>query len=374
MCLVFSRCGKGGGSTPQPVDPPVITTPSITITDFSPKSGSAKTKITITGTGFGSDVAKVRVAIGNSGFNTPISVTPTSIVFESTLTATTGKIKVLINDNTYTSTSDFTALAEPLRILSFSNAAGQFGNGQLGYQMYINTSSIAANIDTNKIFISFNGTKAVKANYIGGGRVSVGAIVPRYALAGKVTLTVDGQVAVSDEDYNFDMSMRDFTPKSVTTGDTVKITGVEFGTVDDMSVEFNSATTLAKPYKVTKTEMWVVVPSDAKSGYLTVKQRLGLSNISDAKFTFTPRVFFSNYALPSSAKVNDVIAINGDFTGADISTIGVSFGGSAPVKPTSISGPNISVKIPADAKTGKITISRTGYTPFTSAFAFTISK
>ncbi|WP_345948844.1 IPT/TIG domain-containing protein [Mucilaginibacter sp. PAMB04274] len=371
--LLYS-CGKGGGNNVPAPEPPVTTTPisNVKISDFSPKSGKPGTTITITGTGFTSDRDGVLVSIGGSPSRKPVSVTPTSMTFKTDEETLSGKISINVNMDKATSADSYTAMPPDLTAGGFQGEAGQLGAAQLGTQVYISASGMGN--DTNKIFISFGGTKPVKANYIGPQKISIGTTVPRYALPGKATITVEGRTATTIDDLKFEMSMRDFTPKAFTVGDTVKITGVEFADKSSMFVSFNSGATSLNPYKATATEMWVVVPSNAKSGYLTVSERFGRSSSSEDKFTFTPQVFFTNNGLPGSAKAGDMLTINGDFVGADIATILVSFGGSTGVKPTSIIGSNISVKIPSDAKSGKITISRTGYTSYTSSFSLTIVR
>jgi hypothetical protein len=343
---------------------------TLSITDFSPKSAKPASNITITGTGFGSDTSQVKLLIGNLPYYQLVSVSPTSIVFQTNLATPNGKISVIVNGKTATSTADFTALPQDLKIIGFTGYYGQLGSSQLGHQMYIYADGFGT--DTNKIFISFNGTTPVKCNYIGPSKSQIGTVVPRYAQAGKVTLTVNGQSVTSTVDFNLDMSLRDYSPKSFSSGDTVKITGVAFTNASDMSVNFND-NKATRPIMVTATELHVVVPLDAKSGYLTVSANLGqITDFTPDKFTFVPTVYFNYVFTPASGKVGDLIRINGDFVGADIATLGVSFGGSSPVQPASINGPDIYVKVPSDAKTGAISITRTGYKPFTGPFIFTV--
>jgi len=360
--FLLATCKKD--NAPQNNPPPATT--KLSITDFSPQSGQPGTQITITGTGFGSDLSAVQVAIGNSPYNPPLSVSPTTIVIQTNSTQS-GQISVLINGNKAISTNDFTGLEPDLQIVGYNTT------GQLGHELYF--SGVGFGSDTNKVTVSFGGTTPVKADYIATDKLAMGVTIPRYAQAGKVVVTVNGKSVTGSQPFSFTTSMRDFSPKSVTTGDTVKITGVAFTTISDMRVDFNTASGLEEtPIKVTPTELWVIVPSYARTGNFRIIAQLStLDDYSPVKFTFTPRVYFSNYNLPTSAKVNDIIVINGDFDGADISKMFVSFNGSVPINPISISGPNISVKIPADAKTGPITISETGYTSYTSPFTITIT-
>jgi len=357
---------------------------TLTITDFSPKSAQPASNITITGTGFGNDASAVQVAIGNSPYDHPVSVTPTSLVTKTNLATPSGKISVIVNGVKVFSAGDFTALPEDLKILSVSGAAGETSSAQLGRQMYINGQGFGT--DSSNIKVSFAGGLPVKPNVIGReivpigfiGAISyIGAIVPRNAQEGKVTLTIGDRTATSDQTLKFEMSLRDFSPKTFSSGDTVKVTGVAFTSASDMSVDFNSPTgSITRAITVTPTELLVIVPSNAQPGYLRVSAKIG--TITDFifddehKYKIIPTVSFNNNFTPGSGKIGETIRINGDFVGADIKTLGVSFGGSKAVHPASITGPDIYVKIPSDAKTGKITISRTGYKSFTGSFTFTI--
>lgn len=338
--------GSTGGTTGGNNSGGSSNTNTLSISDFSPKSAKPTEIITITGQGFGTNTSLVQVAIGNSPYDHPVTVTPTSMTIQTNLATPSGKISVIVNGNKVTSTADFTALPEDLKIVSLQDGEGNGSSSErLGHQMYIYASGFGT--DTNKIFISFGGTTPVKANYIGPNHFATGAVVPRYALAGKVTLTVDGKSVTSDDVFNLQMSLRDFTPKTFSSGDTVKITGVAFTTTTDMSVDFNN-NAVTRPFKVTPTEMLVIVPSNAKPGYLTVSTYLG--SLTDFifdnahKYTVVPVVYFNNVFTPASGKIGDIIRINGDFSGADITTLGISFGGSKPIQPTSITGPDIYVK------------------------------
>jgi len=260
---------------------PATTVKTLAITDFSPKTGSPGTIITITGTGFGTDTSAVKVSIGSSLLSYhPVSVTPTAMNFQTNDETPSGKITISINGKTVTSSVDFTALPPPLEI------AGYINNGQLGHQMYISGQGFGT--DTSKINISFGGTDPVKANYLATDGLAIGAVVPRYAQEGKITVTVGGVSVTGAPTFTFNMSLRDYSPKTFHVGDTVKITGVKFTSTTDMSVEFNDYK-VTRPISVTPTEMLVIVPYTAKSGYLTVTADIGtITDFTLDKFTVLP--------------------------------------------------------------------------------------
>lgn len=365
-CLFYS-CSKSKAPSPGDDGTGKGSQTALAITDFSPKSAKPGAQITITGTGFGNDISALVVMVGNTQYDKIISVTSTTIVIQTGLATPSGKIKITLNDKSATSSDNFTALPPDLKVVGYDKS------GQLGSNIGISGDGFGT--DINKIGISFGGTAPVKPSYISPNGSPLTVYVPRYAQEGKITITYNGQSSTGDVNFTLLMSMRDFSPKQFSSGDTVKVTGVKFTNTSDMSVNFNTTTHDAiKPFKVTENEMFVIVPFNATSGTLQITSAGGsLTDYSPDQYTFIPTVYFSNAFTPKSGKVGDLIRINGDFVGADISTLGVSFGGSAFVKPTSITGPDIYVKVPGDAKTGKITISRTGYKSFTAPFTFTIT-
>lgn len=356
----------------------------IAITDFTPKSARPGTAITITGTGFGNDASLVDINFGQSGAIRPVSVTPTSIVVKTVEDTKDGKIKITRGGMTGTSSAEFKALPsplpyQPLEITSFS--ADFFKPIQLGGTLTIYGGGFG-NIQ-DLVTVTFVGGPPVKIKYLSSYGITLQVDIPRYAQKGKIKVTVDGNSVTSTTDISFGMSVRDYSPKAAAAGDTIKFVGEGFTSVNAMGVNFGN-NGFTRPIKVTPTEMLAVVPISAATGMITVTTGSGATYDAtdglygdDYKFTLIPTVSFSNYKLPSSGKIGDVIAINGEFQGADPTKIGVSFGGSKPVQPISITNQltyvgDLNVKIPSDAKTGKITISRTGYKTATSSFTFTI--
>ena len=266
---------------------------TLAITDFSPKTAKPETTITITGTGFGNDPSKVKVAIGSSPYDVPISVTPTTIVTKTNLATPSGKISVIVDGNRVSSTSDFASLPEDLKI-SYINGilTGEQGSSQLGHYVFIYAHGLYASggvlltkRDTNSVSISFGGTAPVKPFDVYNSVIS--AVMPRYAQAGKVTLTVGNRSTTTEDNFKIDMSMRDFTPKTFTYGDTIKITGEGFTTIKDMDVHFVAGTcceVLASPISVTPTQMLVIVPYNTgiTSGSLSISSSVKIGDGNDA--------------------------------------------------------------------------------------------
>jgi hypothetical protein len=273
-CLFYS-CSKKD-TPPNPNKGPEEAT--LAITDFSPKTGKPTTTITITGKGFGNDPSVVQVAIGLSPYDPPVSITPTTLTIQTNLATPSGKISVIVKGQKIFSSDDFTALPPDLHVTGYNDS------GQLGEELYISGEGFGT--DTNKISVSFGGTTAVKANYIAATGFYIGVYVPRYAQEGKITVTVNGKSFICNQIFTFNTSIRDYSPKTFRVGDTVKITGVKFTNIMDMSVGFNNKTT--KPINVTPTEMLVIVPYGAQSGNLGISTLGGVGDIAPDKFTVLP--------------------------------------------------------------------------------------
>lgn len=270
---ILTACKKSDNGSGDTITPPV----SLAITDFTPKSGQANTKITITGTGFGNDKSQVKVAIGDSPFDYPTSVTPTTIEVQTNLATPSGTIKVIVNGNRVISASSFTAVPPTLTSISFD------GDNRLGHVLNIRGDYFGS--DTSKVMISFGGTTPVKPTYISSSQSTVQTTIPRYAKEGKITVTFNGVTVASDSVLRFNTSIADFTPKSFHVGDIVTITGFGFTTLSDMAVGFNDGK-ITRPLTVSPTSMTVMVPATAMSGYLGISSNLGtVGDLSPTKYT-----------------------------------------------------------------------------------------
>ena len=253
--LAFSIFANGCKKTEYKVPETPNPAAGLTITDFNPKSAKPFTNITITGTGFGNDPQAVKVFVGNTSYVFPTSITPTSLTVPTNLANQSGKIKVIVNGIEVVSTADFTALPPDLKVDGYDS-----DKGVIGKDFYIKGNGFGT--DTSKVLISFGGSKPVHSTYISLTGFTIGAPMPADAQPGKVTVTANGQTVTCQQLYDLNLSIRDFTPKIVGKGDTIKITGVKFTTPSDMSVTFNAPTEVwARPFKVTPTELWVIVPN-----------------------------------------------------------------------------------------------------------------
>ena len=101
---------------------------SLTLTSFSPATGTAGTIVTLTGTNFSTTLANNIVKF-NGTAATVSAATANSLTVAVPTGATTGKISVEVDSQTATSSNDFTVVAPvaPLTLTSFSPTTGTAG-------------------------------------------------------------------------------------------------------------------------------------------------------------------------------------------------------------------------------------------------------
>jgi N-acetylneuraminic acid mutarotase len=262
---------------------------------------------------------------------------------------------------------------ETLAITDFSPKTADIG-------ATITITGIAFGTDTNAVAIKFGTSASRKPKTITATQLT--AIVPKDAVTGKIQVTIGNNTATSNDALTINpakpsaITITSFSPKNVTTGDTLKITGTNFGTdASKVLIYLNIPNdTGTKPLIVTSTQITVIIPSTAKSGKVRVVVQNGGDVTSADSFTYlTPTDV--NQISPSSARAGELITINGNYYKTDdLKSISVLFtGSSTTVNPLSLDDHNnILVRVPSDAKTGKIKVTKGGFGTGTSAATFTV--
>jgi N-acetylneuraminic acid mutarotase len=174
-----------------------------------------------------------------------------------------------------------------------------------------------------------------------------------------------------DEPKVAEITITDFSPTSAGVGDTITINGTNFGTTAaDVTVALGSADTT--PYKVTPTQMKVIVPVHASSGKIQLNIKTAFA-LSDARFEFMPVADYFSFS-PLKARPGELIKISSDYNDADPASVRVQFAGTTewmePVEVLSVR--NILVRVPPKATTGKITIRSAKQKPGLSQTEFTV--
>ncbi|HRK53538.1 MAG TPA: IPT/TIG domain-containing protein [Cyclobacteriaceae bacterium] len=209
--IVTLRVGCYTGASPTNFN---VTTGSISITNFTPLSGSIGTTVTITGTNF-STTPSNNIVMFNGTSAVVTASTTTSITCTVPASATTGKISVTVAGNTATSANDFTIQATSSHtITNFSPTSGPIGT-----TVTISGTNFSTIPSENTVM--FNGTIAT---VLACTTNSIITAVPSGATSGKITVTLSGNIATSALDFTI-TTISNQPPVINTTETTVSIAG-----------------------------------------------------------------------------------------------------------------------------------------------------
>ncbi len=191
LTLFIFSCGSENND-PAPPPPPA---PELTLTGFSPTTGTAGTVVTLTGTNFSATPAS-NVVKFNGVVTTVTSATTTSLTVSAPVGGTTGKITVEVGSHVATSSNSFTFDAPPasnLSITSFSPATGTTGT---------TITIIGTNFGpvTADNLVKVNGTAA---GVIQASATSLKAVVSAGTTSGKITVQVGTALATSATDFTY---------------------------------------------------------------------------------------------------------------------------------------------------------------------------
>jgi len=287
--------------------------------------------VTITGANFTGASAVRFNGLGASSFTVD---SPTRITVLVPYNATTGRISVTTSAGTGTSSDVFTVTP---RITSFTPISGPPGT-----VVTVNGLNFAPVTD-----VKFNTTSAAAFTIVSASKIT--ATVPSGATSGWIWVYV-GFSGVPSGSVNFTViytpSISGFSPASGGVGQQVTLSGANFtGTT---SVKFNS---VSAGFKVNSDgSITATVPSTATTGKITVTNSAGTGSTA-ADFVVAPRI---TSLTPTSGIAGSTVVINGANFGPVIS---VTFANSVPASFRVDSAVKITATVPANAVTGKITVS-----------------
>lgn len=293
------------------------------ITGFTPGSGGVGTSVVITGANFTGATA-VRFNGTSAVYVIDVS---TQIAAKVPANAATGPISVTTAAGTGTSAASFTVAP---RITSFTPTSGPAGTS-----VTINGANF-----TGTTSVNFNGTPA---GFAVNSSVKITATVPAGATTGRISVTTPAGMATSGN-FTVKPNIASFTPGSGKVGDSVTITGTAF--TGATAVKFNGASSTF--HVDSSTQITATVPASATTGPISVTTAGGTAT-SSTSFTAAPRI---TSFTPTSGPVGTRVIINGaNFTGATF----VMFNG-APANYTFNSSTRITATVPANATTGKVSV------------------
>lgn len=305
--------------------------PRITISGFSPTSGSPGTEVIIEGENFSPEYQANQVKIGTTDVEVSSS-TKNSIKIVVPSDATTGKIQVATNSFTALSDDNFVVVIPP------SITSIQPLKGEPGTEVTINGNHFSETQDGN--IVKFGG---VVAQLVSASTTQLKVLVPAGAASGSIVVIVNDVSVTSNETFEVLKSpiIQSFSPEFGTPGNTVTITGANFGsTPTENIVKFSGVT--ASITSASQTQLTVIVPNGASTGKisLTVKER-SFTTTAD----FQVRIPSITNFTPSMAAPGAVVLINGTNFNEVASQNNVSFNGtSAQVTEATVS--QLSVIVP----------------------------
>src|SRR5688572_10204665 len=183
--LLWSACKESDDPIPPAANAP-------TLTGFSPTSGTIGTAVALTGTNFSTTLLDNTVKF-NGTVATVSAATAASLTVSVPAGATSGKISVEVDNQTATSSNDFTVVAAvaPLTLTGFSPTTGTAGT-----TVTLTGTNFSPTPTSNTV--KFNGTIATVSTATA---TSLTVEVPASATTGKITVQVGNQVATSVDDF-----------------------------------------------------------------------------------------------------------------------------------------------------------------------------
>lgn len=307
------------------------------ITGFSPVSVQVGGQLVVDGLNF-LDVTNVAFAAAAGGFtNASFSiVAATQLRATVPVGATNGPLQVISPNGTNVSYSNVTVFVLAPVINSFSPT-----NGLPNSTVTLNGANFlgATNVTFNGLSAAFNVTADTQ----------ITATVPAAATTGPISVSTPGGSVTSSVPFYLAPRLTTFNPASGPVATAVALNGTNL--TDVLSVTFagtNSTTVAAPVTSISATQLFVLVPTNAVSGLVTVTTPGGVIT-STGNFTVTPRV---DSFTPLLGPVGTTVTVNGyNFTG----TTAVQFNG-VNAGFSSLTDTQLVTAVPFGASTGPLTI------------------
>jgi hypothetical protein len=295
------------------------------VTGFTPSAAAVGATVTISGNAFGGASS----VLFDGVIAVPATVTATKVTVVVPPAASTGKLTVVTGAGSGQSTATFKVLP---KLTSFSPASGPAGASV----------TIAGSGFTDVTAVKLNGVAA--AGYTVDSAHQITATVPASATSGKLSVVTAGGTATSATNFLAVPTITGFTPGSASAGSPITVDGTCLGGAT--SVKVNG--TPASFTRLSALQVRLTVPAAASSGTITVTTGGGTATSAGA-LSVLPRV---TGFTPSAAAVGTTVTISGNAFGGATSVL---FNGVAAV-PATVLAAKITVPVPTDAWTGKLTV------------------
>ena len=322
----------GGPCNPTPLAP--------VIDGFAPPSGLAGALVTLSGTGFTTATA---VTFSGAAAVAPTVLSDVELRVLVPADARTGTVQVTNPSGTGTSSASFTVIPAPIPAPVVASFAP--GSGPVGTAVTLTGSHF-----TGATGVAFGG---VPATFTVGSDTSIAAVVPAGAVTGSIVVTGPGGTGAGPTSFLVTVLVKPvingLTPSSGPVGVSVIISGSRFNGA--LAVDFNGTPAIFSV--ISSTLLSTVVPPGATTGPLSVTTTAGTT--AGPIFTVTvppPAPTITGFS-PKTGITGTTVTITGtNFTGATKVTLA---GVNCPVFSV-VSATRITVKVPANGKTGKFKV------------------
>lgn len=259
-----------GGSTSSTQKFTIV--PSLSISNFTPQSGTGGTLITITGTNF-STISSVRIA-GAEALSFSV-LSPTTISAIAGNVVTTGTISVTGLGGTTTSTLQFTVIPILPVISELTPIAVTAGN----------VLTVRGSFLTGVSSVVLGGVKINTYRNVSSTEISI--TIPKNATSGTLTITNPAGSVTSQQTVRVLLgpTITNFSPPHGSVGSTITFTGLNFTGIT--SVSFGEVTTGTFTI-VSDSVLTAQVPQNAISGVLSMSGPRGATTTREVFFVATP--------------------------------------------------------------------------------------
>jgi RHS repeat-associated protein len=330
----------------QVSDPANYTVPNLSVNALSPYTGAVGTQVTVTGVGYGASQGTSVLTFNGQAAASIVSWSDTQIVATVPVTATSGPVKVAVNN--INSNNDLVFTVPAPWVGSYTP-----GGGTVGTQVTITGSGFQASQRNSTL--TFNGVAATPTSW---SDTQIIATVPAGATTGPMLVTVNGVSSFAKAFGVPNMTITGVTPPEAPVGGIITINGTGFGNTNWYSPDGNSTVYTgfvnlngSSMYisSWSDTAITVQVPAYAVSGTLSVLQYNASTNGS---LTVEGAPTVTTLA-PSTAPVNSSIVISGSGFGPAQYNSTVQFNGNNATV-TSWSDSQITAVVPPGTESGPV--------------------
>jgi hypothetical protein len=323
----------------------VTSTP--TITSVEPSEGGIGTQVTIQGTNFSTTLTDNIVVFNKNKTATVLDASATKLIVKVPDGSISGPITVFVNNIINSSGKNFTVIPSP-GISKLLPTVGAIGTGVI-----ISGTNFSTTATDN--IVKFNGVQATVTSATSS---TIHTTVPPGTTTGKIEVIVKGVAGISSSNFQVTEkpSIVSFTPDKGAPGTVVTISGSNFTSLTGTTmVTINSAS--ATITNATPTELTIIIPSDVQPGkinvYTNVEAGTFLATSSTTNFTVPAPVITS---FPDQTTAGSEFTITGNY----FSTISASDNkvkiGDIDAEVKSVTSTSLTVKVPSEAISGKITV------------------